>query len=84
MKFIKRTLERVEISCPFCGKNTRRWKMFYVNWFRHPLYTQLVPEAVDVKLSNDFEHEVLQEHLNKKECLNNLSSKALSLYNLNG
>ena len=81
-----KTVERVDIICPFCVMDTKRWKLVPSVWHgpssprtknRTPL-----PEAIDKQALVEFERSVLQAHLPECNMKNVLGEKLLSLYGL--
>jgi hypothetical protein len=81
-----KTVERVDIFCPFCVSETGRWKLVPSVWHgpSSPRTKNRTPqpEAIDKQSLVDFERAVLQAHL--PECKNKdiLGERLLSLYGL--
>lgn len=85
-KIGSKTVERVDIICPFCVSETGRWKMVPSVWHGplspHTKDKTPKPEAIDKQALVEFERMVLQTHL--PDCKNKdiLSKKLLELYGL--
>ena len=87
-KIGSKTVERVDIICPFCLTDTHRWKMVPSVWRgpHHPWPRTKDqtpwPEAIDQKAMIEFEQTVLQTHLPNCKNKQVLSEKLLELYGL--
>ena len=75
-------LYKIEVVCPFCLENTKRWKMILCGVEWNVNHTRLELEAVNVKEANAFEQSVLQGHLDNCIMRDYISSYALMGYGL--
>ena len=85
-KIGSKTVERVDILCPFCVSETGRWKLVPAVW-HGPVSPRTKnrtpqPEAIDKQALIDFEKSVLQAHLTDCKMKDILSEKLLTLYGL--
>jgi hypothetical protein len=81
-----KTVERVDIICPFCLTDTQRWKMVPSVW-RGPSSPRTRdrtpwPEAVDQNAMIEFEQSVIQAHLPTCKNKNILGKVLIELYGL--
>lgn len=76
-------IEKVYVVCPFCLKNTGRWKLITGNYQWYDMKkTWKYFEANNVTEANLFERSVLKEHVNSDNCLENLSKSVIQHYKL--
>ena len=85
-KIGSKTVERVDIICPFCLTDTKRWKLVPSVWHgpSSPRTRDRTPkpEAIDQKSLVEFEQAVLQAHLPECKNKNILGERLLELYSL--
>lgn len=73
---------RAEIICPFCLVDTTRWKLVDAVKIRNTR-GQWDWHARDEVVAREFERKILQEHLDKGECVKYvLSPSLLEMYHL--
>ena len=78
----KITMERCGVICPFCLKDTKRWKIIKAVWKWNTEHTCLEPEEIDRTEAKAWEQTVLQEHLAKCKMRNYISNSVLEHYGL--